>query len=77
MFSQLFEKLATVNEMKDEPIITITKVIDDSTGIWAGDEFEFQKHPLYDQYKNDKEAAKRLANDLRQIADMVERESEQ
>jgi len=72
MFDKLFEK---INEMQDESIITITKVVDDDTGIWADDEFEFRKHALYDKYINDKEAAKRLANELRKVADMVERES--
>jgi len=74
--NQLFETLQRVNEMKDEPIITITKVVDDGgSELWAGDEFEFQLHPLYDEYKKDKEAAKRLADDLREVADMVERQS--
>jgi len=67
MFRELLENI-NLNEMKDEPIITITKVVDDDTGIWADDEFEFSKHPLYNEYKKNKESAKR-------IADMVERES--
>jgi len=75
MFQDLFENIRDLNEMKDEPIITISKVIDDDTGIWSDDEFEFSKHPLYDEYKNDKEAGKRLADDLRKVADMIERES--
>jgi len=77
MFDRLFEHINSINEMKDEPIITITKVIDDDTGIWAGDEFEFSLHSLYDEYKSNKEAAKRLANELRTIADMIERESDE
>lgn len=73
----LLEKLQKINEMQDEPIITITKVVDDSTGIWADDEFEFSQHELYREYIKSKESAKRLATELRKLADMVERQADE
>lgn len=76
MFLDLFENVRNLNEMKDEPLVTITKVVDDDTGIWANDEFECALSVLYqDEYRTNKEAGKRLADELRKVADMIERES--
>lgn len=71
-FLRLLEKLRPVNEMKDEVILSVTKVVDDDTGVWAGDEFEFALTSLYEEYTKDPESAKRLADELRRIADMTE-----
>ena len=76
-FQELYERTnkIKINEMKDTPIVTITRVVDDDTGIWANDEFEFGLHEEYRKnYQGDKEACKRLANELRNVADMIERQ---
>lgn len=62
--------------MKDEPIVSITKVVDDDTGIWANDEFEFSLTYIYrEQYQPYPEARKRLADELRSVADMIEKDN--
>jgi len=75
-FPQLFEHLnRKINEMQDTPIVTITRVVDDDTGIWAGDEFEFGLHADYrDNYAQDPKDRKRLADELRKVADMIEKD---
>ncbi len=61
--------------MQDTPIVCITKVIDDDTGIWANDEFEFSLTYVYrEQYRPFPDARKRLANELRSVADMIEKD---
>ncbi len=75
----LLEKLQKINEMQDTPIITITKITDDDSGISGGDEFDFAIpcDGPYNEYIKDKEAAKRLADNLRSVADMVERQADE
>lgn len=74
MLLELLEVTRKLNEMQDTPIVTITRVVDDDTGIWAGDEFEFALHADFrESYKNDDKARKRLADELRSVADMIER----
>lgn len=74
-FDGLLERVRKIYEMKDTPLVTITMIVDDDTGIWASDEFEYALHADYEEkYKGDKEACKRLADELRSVADMIERE---
>lgn len=76
MLSGLIEctRKVRLSEMKDTPIVSITRVVDDDTGIWANDEFEFSLHEDYENtYKGNTDACKRLADELRSVADMIER----
>jgi len=65
-------------EKKDNVILSILKIVDDDTGIWAGDEFDFALTYVYrEHYEKNPEAAKRLADELRSVADMIERRSKE
>ena len=70
-----YTKKVVLDEMKDTPIVSITRVVDDDTGIWANDEFEFALHDDYRKtYQKNDVSRKRLADELRKVADMIEKD---
>ena len=71
---KLLENLLSINEHKTEVLFTVDEIVDDDSGIYANDDFDFGILPRLEELCKDPQLKEKLVKFVRDMADMIERD---